>query len=228
MQTPFLIVHDRHFSDDLVARLEMEGRSSLVFRSQGFAFVFFPPEDEESRRRFKERICLHKGNLHYEDGFMLRYPEPCEPRVERKLDLFDLPSTALDGAFSRIRTDGHKILIDGSLLYLQLLFSLKSGQHVAFGNYFDLIKAYADHHEIDLTYDENFFASHLMNATLAFYLTSGTPFREIRVHDSAETLSLTDDVASSLNDKITDPRFAALDRDARILETKERLAHGLD
>lgn len=96
MHTPYLITWRDPMVADLVDGLVMPGRTVRKVECDDYVLCFFPPEDERFARDLDARLYQEGDALWFDDGFMLRYPDPYEPRVSRKRELFDLPLIKLD------------------------------------------------------------------------------------------------------------------------------------
>ena len=226
MQTPYLIVKSRNPLD--LSELTIDTRDVREYSVGEFRFLFFPPSDEQSQRSFDDRIHHDKNRFYYEDGFMVRYPEPYTRKVAQKLDLFDCPSYELDGSFSRITLQDGTVRIDGSGLYLQLLNSYQQEGVLLFSNNPTLLLDAVKLAGLPLSVNDDFFANHFFNYSLAYYANMGTPHNEIQFHDSLETIELTETVSTSLEDKFPARELADMGRDDRLALLHKRIRHVLD
>lgn len=225
MQTPYLLT--KFNSPQVAARVSIEHRRHVQYCVADFQFHFFPPDDDKEVARFQKRVHTDLESLYYEDGFMLKYPEAYESEVRNKISLFSMPTPELDGFFSRIKLNEGTVSIDGSGMYLQLLFSYQKDGVIAFSNNFHLIRDFLLSNDITLETNEDFFANHHFNYSLAYYCSAGTPYRDVRFHDSMETITISDSITSHLENKFHLDRFAALDRDKRIELLYQKLSHSL-
>jgi len=223
VQTPYLIVGSGGSAVDLSQTLER--RTPLRYRTERFHFVFHAPEQESLQRELRRRIDTDGLKLRYEDGFMVRFPDRYEPAAVNKPEQFECPSHELDGFFSRVVCDGETVRIDGSGTYLQMLCSYERDGLVAFSNNIGLLVNFLEANGRALSRNEDFFANHLFNYSLAYYTFAGTPYREIDFHDSLETIEIGESVTTSLHDKFSDPAIVDRERDARIDLLHARLRH---
>lgn len=225
MQTPYLLIK----SDDssVSTHVSMDHRQQVQHSVSGYQFLFYPPDNEREIARFQDRVHSEGDSLYYEDGFMLKYPEAYAPKVRDKLSLFTMPTPELDGFFSRIQLHDDTVTIDGSGLYLQLLFSYQKNGLIAFSNNLQLLRDFLISNDISLETNEDFFANHQFNYSLAYYCSAGTQYREISFHDSMETITINDTVNSHLDNKFFLDRFAALERKDRIELLHKKLSYSL-
>lgn len=229
MQTPYIITRI-DTADTPVWDVNAPDRVRVVHDCGPFRFYFFPPDEPKMLADLDARLHIDGESLWFEEGFMLRYPDPYEPDVSRKLDQFDLPSIALDGAFSRITVAEGTLKIDGSATYLQMLCSCTVNGQFYFSNNQPLLQDMLALAGQELTLNEHFMASHLAQVPLAYFIFAGTQWSEIDFHDSMDTILY--DSAGGLRthmvNKLSDPAFEALDRDARLDLLYQRLQHTID
>jgi hypothetical protein len=227
MQTPYIITRvdtaDTHVMD-----VNAPGRVRVTKDCGPFRFYFFPPDDPKMQADLEARLHISGDSLWFEDGFMLRYPEPYQPDVSQKLDQFDLPSIALDGAFSRIIVADGTLKIDGSATYLQMLCSCTENGQFYFSNNQTLLEEILQIAGQELTLSDRFLASHLIQAPLAFYIFAGTQWNEISYHDSLDTIIYDSDLRIEIHNKLSDPEVEKMPRDQRIDLLHGRLQHLID
>ncbi|MCX7568038.1 hypothetical protein OS189_16975 [Sulfitobacter sp. F26169L] len=227
MYTPYIITRIDS-PDAQVFDVNIPDRVRIVRDCGNFRFYFFPPDHPKMLADLENRLHIHGENLWFEEGFMLRYPDPYQPDVSAKLDHFDLPSIALDGAYSRITVRDGVLKIDGSATYLQMMCSYtENGQFFYSNNQPALedILALAGH---KLTLNERFLASHLAQMPLAFFIFAGTQRNEIAFHDSVDTITYDGALHSEIHHKLTDPAIEALSRADRLDMLHARVQHTID
>ncbi|MBX2880562.1 MAG: hypothetical protein KTR32_11545 [Granulosicoccus sp.] len=190
--------------------------------------MFFPPEQDKGAAQFQDRVAAGTDSLYYEDGFMLRFPEPYIVKADEKRDIFDAPSHELDGFFSRIVAKGDTVTVDGSGLYLQMLCSYAECGLVVFSNCYTLLYKFLVANGRSLTINDDFFANHFFNYSLAYYTCAGTPYQEIVFHDSLQTIEISGTVSTSLHNKFKTDALEAMEREDRIDLLHSRLGHVLD
>ena len=226
MHIPYLITWRDPMVADLVDGLVMPGRTVRKVECGDYALCFFPPEGERFARDLDARLYQEGDALWFEDGFMLRYPDAYEPQVSRKRELFDLPSIKLDGAFSRLRIVDGVLHIDGSATYLQMLFSHGEGEGFALSNNLQILEAFCRRSGRKLTSNPDFFASHLVQNSLTFYVFAGTQWREVSYHGSLDTLHVEDGkLTARMQNKFLDVDFECLPRDERMEVMYRRTTH---
>ena len=223
MQTPYVLYDKRN--GPLDTSVTVPHRRRIVRDTRSHRFVFFPPDDDDEVVRFERRLHADGETLLYEDGFMLRYPSPYVERAADKIPLFSAPSGELDGFFSRIVASDDVVTIDGSGMYLQTLCSYAGNGHVLFGNLPELLLDVARANGLPLTRNEDFFVNHHFNYSLAYYASCGSPYAEIALHDSLETIRVGAAVGTELEDKFHCPALTGLPREERLDLLYERLGH---
>ena len=227
MHTPYLIVWNgspTSFAPEIhIAHRRTERRTC-----GGFTFHFFPPSLGDTTALFEDRLHVDGDDLWFEEGFMVRYPEPYLGKVRDKLDDFELPSVELDGAFSRITVRDGVLKIDGSATYLQTLYSYTGEGSFVLSNNMPLMEDFLRSSAVRLTVNDLFFASHLFQAPLAYYIFTGTQWREIDYHDSLDTIRFDGELQVELENKLSNPTFETLPREERINVLHSRLQHLID
>lgn len=227
MHTPYIVLW-KEIHEAALASLVMDGRVPVRKTCGDFTFVFFPPDQERFLSELEDRLHIEGDNLWFEEGFMLQYPDPYTPVVRDKLALFELPSIALDGAFSRVQVIEGALRIDGSATYLQTLFSYQQGGAFAFANNYSLLEEYIRASGQTLSVSDAYFASHLYQAPLAYYIFCGTQWEEIDYHDSLDQLYFDGTLRVEIVNKFDDPAFTTLPRAQRLDILHKRLTHSIN
>lgn len=227
MQTPYIIVwtyQNKHRNSDL----DIPHRKCVKKSAGNFTFHFFPPDDEQLVSKFEKRIHQNDNDLWYEDGFMVRYPEPYIEDVGQKLEHFDLPSIELDGAYSRVSVNDGCLKIDGSATYLQTLYSFSGEGKFVFSNNLPTLESFLTKSGYELTLSDHFLSSHLIQSPLTYFMFAGTQWNEIQYHDSTETITFNGELKVDLEHKFQDDNISRLTRSDRLDMLHARLSHAID
>lgn len=227
MQTPYIIVWNAQLQQNEVV-VEIPHRRCETRVAGNFRFHFFPPDENQLIGKFSKRVHQRENDLWYEDGFMVRYPEPYNEDVRNKLEHFDLPSIELDGAFSRITVKDGCLKINGSATYLQTVYSFSQDEKIIISNNLPALENYLRANGETLTLNDQFLGSHLIQAPLAYYIFAGTQWNEIEYHDSLDTLHVDGSLRVELNNKLSDPEISKLTRSDRLDLLRARLAHSIN
>lgn len=227
MQTPYIIVK-RSGTLDTSVSLGLERRQLISHQTENFSYLFFPPEKLNDPTLFTDRIHCTDDELFYEDGFLVEYPDDYIRKAVDKRELFFKDSRDLDGFFSRVVEQNGVITIDGSALYLQMMFSYCVDENTVYSNSFELMVDFLKLNNVELKINELFFASHLFNYSLAYYMFAGTPYRDIEFHDSLETITINKSITAKLCNKFGSESLSAMEREKRLDHLHGRLSHCID
>jgi hypothetical protein len=227
MHTPYIIVHNESVHS-LGTSIEMQGREAVRKSCGSYTIYLFPPTNDRCRSDLEQRVSCEGDRFRMEEGFMVRYPEPYQPDVRKKEELFQEKSIKLDGAYSRISIDDGTLKVDGSATYLQMMFSYQEQDMFVLSNNLPILEQYIERSGGSLSLNSDFFASHLIQYPLAFYVFAGTQWNEIQYHDSLDTLTFDGKLNISIENKLHDPDFESLDRGERFDLLYARLTHAVN